>query len=667
MSAPDQVARHLRRSSAARFAKLHAVMEVIEWERVGPATVGTGLGFRAGAAFTELTPPMGTWTAGWGPGLTPRRATHFVSKLFARVLVLDDGAGERVALITADLHAGTRYLCERVAALTASEGFHVGRVVLVGAHNHAGPGNLYGTPYFDAFCTSYPWVRGFHRELAEDLSERIADAVKEACAVLRPARVGHGVAPLWNWTTNRSLEAALNNFQGQSESEMRARLTTLHGAPGEVHELERLALDPRVQVLAATALDGTPIGAFATFAGHAALLAREHGALGGDWFGVAQQTAESLLEARTGVRPVIGLGAGAIGDVDPRPPGMSLAELISRRQRSLSDNLVLVKDHGTRLGAALVEAFDQAGKSATQRTLSVRFIEAKIQGETVPTKRGPRQLPHEPRIGASTLAGSELGPGFLSEGLRDEDPANANDPHWPKIDDDLGMAVIQPVLDVMQFLPSTLPLRLVQVGNVAVVGLSGEPTTWLAHRLSQLVQSSTPATQVIVAGTCGDYSGYFTTGREYELQHYEGASTLWGRYTERWLHQAIERLAKTDPVIPSGTARFVVEPFTGVKRRRRADVERNAGPPKYSPKLQRVAGKLRISGALRAGAPVPMFEWGDWLRVEADGMSLPIEPHVLLDELGGTLWWSVELADRKEPTLTVVLNHHDGSGRFTLK
>ena len=59
------------------------------------------------------------------------------------------------------------------------------RVVLVGAHNHAGPGNLYGSPYFDAFSTSFPWVRGFHKELADDLSERIADAVKHACAALR--------------------------------------------------------------------------------------------------------------------------------------------------------------------------------------------------------------------------------------------------------------------------------------------------------------------------------------------------------------------------------------------------------------------------------------------------------------------------------------------------
>ncbi len=58
--------------------------------------------------------------------------------------------------------------------------------------------------------------------------------------------------------------------------------------------------------------------------------------------------------------------------------------------------------------------------------------------------------------------------------------------------------------------------------------------------------------------------------------------------------------------------------------------------------------KLRISGGLtwNANAPVPMFEWGDWLRVETlGGEKVSIEPHVLLDEFDSALWWSVELSD----------------------
>ena len=488
------------------------------------------------------------------------------------------------------------------------------------------------------------------------------------------SKYGHGVVPVWNWTVNRSLEAALNNFQGQPSADVRARLSSLHSAPADVTQLERLCVDPRVQMLAAIGLDGAPIGAFYTFAGHAALLAREHNALGADWFGAAQQAAEGLLHARTGLRPVIGLGAGAIGDVDPRPPGMSLSELLERRHSSLTENLALVKQHGARLAAALVEAFELASKSTTQPRLTVRFAEAEIRGSTIPTERGPARLPDEPRIGASTLAGSELGRGSLTEGLRDDDPAHAVDPHWPKLDDDFSMALIQPVLDVLQFQPTKLPLRLVQVGNVAIAGLSGEPTTWLAHRLSELiVEQSVGVEQVIVAGTCGDYSGYFTSGREYELQHYEGASTLWGRSTERWLHQAFSRLVKAEPTWPGGTARFDVETFTGTPRKRLADYRGAGGPPARPPSLQVVNGMLRVAGALKWSeeAAVPIFEWGEWLRLEtATGEALPIEPHVRLDEFGGRLWWSVELLDwagLAGHDLTVVLSHHDGAGRFSLQ
>ena len=187
-----------------------------------------------------------------------------------------------------------------------------------------------------------------------------------------------------------------------------------------------------------------------------------------------------------------------------------------------------------------------------------------------------------------------------------------------------------------------------------------------------MINESPGVVKVMVAGTCGDYSGYFTSGREYELQHYEGASTLWGRYTEAWLHQSIARMAKVEPVVPGGSARFVVEPFTGTKRRRLANYVSAGSEVRRRPALQQLSGKLRISGGLNwnANAPVPLFEWGDWLRVETrGGRAIEIEPQVLLDELMSALWWSVELTDWREfagEKLFVVVEHHEGRGRFEL-
>ena len=190
--------------------------------------------FRAGAAVADITPPMGTFLAGWGPGLDARRAKQFVSPLKARVLVVDDGKGSRVALIAADLHAGTRYLSEKVASLCIDLHLHVGSIVLCGAHNHAGPANLYASPYSDAFVSSYPRVRGFNQPLADDIASRIAKAVREACAALRPARLGHASVPVWGWTANRSMPAFMRNFPGQLPVQVAATLAVNNKAPADL-------------------------------------------------------------------------------------------------------------------------------------------------------------------------------------------------------------------------------------------------------------------------------------------------------------------------------------------------------------------------------------------------------------------------------------------------
>ncbi len=636
-------------------------MAVIEWERAAPSELPRTGHMRAGAAKVDITPALGGFTAGWGPNLAPRKALRCVSRLFARVLVLDDGHGERVAFITADLHSGTRYLTERIALLTAAQGFHVGRVVLVGAHTHSAPGNLYATAYYDAFCTSFPWVVGFDRELADAMSERIAGAVREACAALKPARVGHGVSRLWTWTANRSLDAAMANFAGEAHDLLRARLQKRYAAEPELISFERLLVDPRLQVLAAFGEDGAVIGAFSTFAGHNSLLAREHDTLGGDWFGFAQDLAEQASTPESGVRPVIGLGAGAMGDVDPRPPGVSLSDLLARRQRSLTENLTLMRDHGARLAHALVDALDEAQKAPALERITVRFAEPRVGGVTLDDGA---VMPLEPCVGASTLAGSELGPGVLTEGLRDDDVDNATDAHWPKVHDDFAMRVIQPALDALHVQPMTLPLRLIEVGGVTVLGLPGEPTTWLAAGLEDLLLES-GAKAVMPAATCGDYAGYFTTEREYEQQHYEGASTLWGRFTERWLKQQVKSLVKSAGT-PAGRAHFTTEPFTGPQLR--VDVQVVPVAPHRAPVLEKVPEGRRLSGAFRwrREATPPLWAWGAWLRVTSAGQPVQCEPEVWLDEPSQVLWWHATLGDDAVGALEVTLAHPLGAGVWTL-
>ena len=100
-----------------------------------------------------------------------------------------------------------------------------------------------------------------------------------------------------------------------------------------------------------------------------------------------------------------------------------------------------------------------------------------------------------------------------------------------------------------------LPLRLVTIAGARRVlhlaGLPGEPTTLFASKMERMLLDR-GATSVMITGVTGDYSGYFTTGREYDRQHYEGASTIWGRCTGDWLIEEVRDLAagRVSPPLP---------------------------------------------------------------------------------------------------------------------
>jgi neutral ceramidase len=99
------------------------------------------------------------------------------------------------------------------------------------------------------------------------------------------------------------------------------------------------------------------------------------------------------------------------------------------------------------------------------------------------------------------------------------------------------------------FLPSgapILPFQLFRVGNLAILGLPWEITTTSARRLRKLMLDTlAPAgiDTVIIAGLSNDYVNYMATREEYSLQHYEGASTLFGPWTLAAAAQESRRLA----------------------------------------------------------------------------------------------------------------------------
>src|SRR6266705_1022555 len=174
-----------------------------------PAPRPTGeAGLRAGFARVDITPPPGVGLAGNGPEGAEARGIRL--RLYARVLVLADGGGNRLALVVADLPLSSALLHRRVAELTRrTDGIGADRLVIAVTHTHAGPGHYFEAAGYNDQGSS---VAGFDPVMVDSLTARIARAVHAAVADLRPARVAWGSRAVWGQTRIRSLPAILRNM-----------------------------------------------------------------------------------------------------------------------------------------------------------------------------------------------------------------------------------------------------------------------------------------------------------------------------------------------------------------------------------------------------------------------------------------------------------------------
>ena len=94
--------------------------------------------------------------------------------------------------------------------------------------------------------------------------------------------------------------------------------------------------------------------------------------------------------------------------------------------------------------------------------------------------------------------------------------------------------------------PTIIPFSIIDLGELRMIGIPGECTVTLAERI---IDASTNAgTQhYMIAGLANEYTSYLTTPEEYKLQHYEGASTIWGLASGLFFEQGYNDLSLQGP------------------------------------------------------------------------------------------------------------------------
>lgn len=111
-----------------------------------------------------------------------------------------------------------------------------------------------------------------------------------------------------------------------------------------------------------------------------------------------------------------------------------------------------------------------------------------------------------------------------------------------------------------QWQPTILPTQMLRIGSVLITGVPAEFTTMAGRRMKSLIKKEvnevlksadsndrdfkgllSNQTKVVIAGLSNAYSSYVTTFEEYQVQRYEGASTIFGPHTlEAYLNQYLK-------------------------------------------------------------------------------------------------------------------------------
>ncbi|MCI0380585.1 MAG: neutral/alkaline non-lysosomal ceramidase N-terminal domain-containing protein, partial [Gemmataceae bacterium] len=173
--------------SAIVYAAFLALLPTPSLEAQAPKSRG----LRAGAATSNITPPLGGNIVG---GFAPFPSTHIHDELHVRCLVLDDSV-VKLVFVVCDLLGIDRQVSEEARAILEKDlGIPPSHVLISATHTHSATSAL-GK---DARILSQTMD-----EYQRFVARRIVDGVKRAVNLLRPAEIAWGTAEAPEHVNNR--------------------------------------------------------------------------------------------------------------------------------------------------------------------------------------------------------------------------------------------------------------------------------------------------------------------------------------------------------------------------------------------------------------------------------------------------------------------------------
>ncbi len=265
--------------------------------------------FHAGAATSNITPPLGLSIAG---GMHDTKGTHIHDELHARCLVLDDGA-TRLVIVTCDNCVIPREIFEEAKALIQSElGIPPENVLMAATHSHSAPAAVrafQSTP--DADYLSF-------------MVRRIADGVHRAVHQLEPARIGWGTGQEPTLVFNRRWRMKEGGIPPDPFGGLTDQVRMNPPRADALLDQPSGPTDPEVVVVSIQSASGRPIALLANYSLHY-VGGVGAGDVSADYFGAFAEIIEDSLGAQRQDPPFVAIlsngTSGNINNIDFRKPG----------------------------------------------------------------------------------------------------------------------------------------------------------------------------------------------------------------------------------------------------------------------------------------------------------------------------------------------------------
>jgi hypothetical protein len=512
-----------------------------------PAAADAAPKLRAGAGQADVQPPQTGYYLG-GFTRADRLALGQHTRLFAKTILLERG-GERVALVSLDLFMIPAGMQQQIARLA---GLQPENVLILPTHTHSGPGGFANFPTYNTAAPSPETIQNpasfaelfdpkpADRQLYTFLVTQITKSIRRAARDLGPAVAGWGSGRIVGLTRNRSLEAHLADH---GIIEARGEGAVGQDPAGSVH-----TIDPNVDVLRVDKVirgRRVPIGGFSSFANHGTVVKAPFQAYNGDHHATAHRVFEQRVR-RAGDVPKRQLVLNVYGNSNEGDMSAGLDNT-----GPAGANYV-----GRVEAKEMFAAWKQAGRRLTAKPeLDLRWTRTCFCGR----EAGGGRVAAEGRAGAPFFTGSEeeRGPLFDVTGVPFEDRRSE------LASDTQGHKIVVPAGDF----PRAVPLTVARIGDRAIAALPGEPTKETGARTKSAVLETLRGAgvrRVVIAGLANDFISYITTPEEYERQHYEGGSTLFGVYEQPFLTDRLVELGEAMASGDSAPEPYPYDPENGV-------------------------------------------------------------------------------------------------------